>query len=175
MIALPLFMVLAGEPTSGGWALEPRAFVGAHELLGDPRRLARHGLDVGVGLAVGRSGGPFRGRATFEAEPLTDIGEGASLSIFRARLGVDRVWRDHLVTAFDADAALRRVSAGEDLTTWRWGADGTLELGWRFALPRRWALTPSLRYTGGWFSADQFGWHELGLAVGVERRVAVAR
>jgi hypothetical protein len=154
------------------WLVEPEARVGADLTAGSAREIIHEALELGLGVTARRAGWAWRGRANLDVEPLTDVGPGASLQIFRLCVGVERDWRRHLVTALDLGAALRRLSITDEITRTAPGISASAEVGWRFFVADRWSLTPSLRASTTWFSPDQFLWHELGVALTVGRTAA---
>jgi hypothetical protein len=178
-VALPYILVAwlggaasaraADAPARAGWQLEPTARGGAPATLGSAREIIHQTLDLGVGAAVWREGSAWRWRAELAVEPLTDVGPGASLQIFRAHLGVERDWRRHLVTAVELGAAARRLSISDEITRTTMGIDGVVEIGWRSFVGARWSLTASLRSTTTWFVTDLFAWQELGVSLAVGR------
>jgi hypothetical protein len=152
-----------------GWVVETEARIGGDATVGDARRIIHQSLDLGVGASIRRDGSAWRWRASLALEPLTDVGPGASLQIYRARLGVERDWRRHLVTALDLGGSLRRLSISDELRRSVPGIEGLVEVGWRSFLGARWALTTSLRSSTTWFVRDVFVWQEIGASLTLGR------
>jgi hypothetical protein len=152
------------------WLVEAEARVGGNATVGPAREIIREALDLGVGAAARREGSPWRWRAGLTVEPLTDVGPGASLQIFRARAGVERDWRRHVVTAVELGGALRRISIDDEITRSTLGIDAGAELGWRSFLGARWSLTASVRSSTTWFVSDLVIWQELGVSLTLGRR-----
>jgi hypothetical protein len=159
----------AAEGPPSPWLVEPEARVGADVTAGSAREIIQQSLELGVGVTARREGWAWRGRAGLDVEPLTDIGPGASLQIFRAHVGVERDSRRHLVTALDLGGTVRRLSIADEITRTTPGITALAEVGWRVFLGSRWSVTASLRSSTTWFFPDQFLWQELGIALTLGR------
>jgi hypothetical protein len=159
----------AADRLPSPWLVEPEARVGADVTAGSARAIIHETLELGVGVTARREGWAWRARAGLDVEPLTDIGAGASLQIFRAHVGVERDWRRHLVTALDLGGAVRRLSIADEITRTAPGITALAEIGWRVFLGARWSLTAGLRSSTTWFFPDQFLWQEIGVALTLGR------
>jgi hypothetical protein len=140
--------------------------------IGDARSLIHWALGGGLSLSARREGDAHRWRASLEVEPVTDVGPGASLQLARAQLGAERLWRGHLLTAFDLGGVFRRLSIADELTHTASGVGASAEVGWRFSPAARWSMTGGVRYSISWFTTDGFTWQQLGLFLGLERIAA---
>ena len=158
-----------GLTTAPRWLFEPGARLNVDLPVGDARALIHRALGVGLTLSAGREGSAHHWRAALELEPVTDVGPGASLQLARAQLGVERLWRRHLVTALELGGVLRRLSLSDELTRTTPGVGSSFEVGWRFFAPARWSLTGGARYSISWFRTDAFFWQQVGFFFGVER------
>jgi hypothetical protein len=157
------------------WLFEPGARLNVDFPIGDARSLIHWALGAGLSLSAGREGSAHRWRASFELEPVTDIGPGASLELLRAQLGFERLWRRHLVTALDLGGVFRRLSIWDQLTRTTPGVGASAEVGWRFLAAARWSMTGGFRYSASWFTTDGFVWQQLGVFFGLERIAAGPR
>jgi hypothetical protein len=161
----------ADDATGRALVLEGRAGVAADAMLSDARGVIDDAFGLALGASAGRAGSPWRGRLTVELAPVTDVGPGASLALFAARLGVERSWRRRLVTAIEVGAVARRLSISDEITRTSSGPGIAVELGWRLPLGARWALEPAARYEAAWYTRDGFIWQQVGLLVAFERVV----
>ncbi|HEY2899669.1 MAG TPA: hypothetical protein VGL59_03760 [Polyangia bacterium] len=164
----------AADQAPPSWVVEPEVRAGADFTMGDARRIFHQALDLGVGAMVWRSGWGWRGRGALAIEPVIDVGPGASLAIFRARIGIERDWYSHLVTALDLGGSVRRLSTDEIARSVP-GFEASANLGWRASVSARWSLTASLRFSATWFSRDEFIWQELGVSLALSRTSGALR
>ncbi|HVZ72088.1 MAG TPA: hypothetical protein VHJ20_06905 [Polyangia bacterium] len=159
---------VSAEPTAAAgarWQAEPSVGVVTDVILGDARAIARWTAGAELAATARREGSPWGGHVALEAEPATDVGPGASLSLWSARLGLERTWVRHIVAAVDVGGTARRLSIENEVTHTAMGAGATLELGWRLLVARRAVATVGAHYSVTRFSSDYFYWQQAGLSL----------
>ena len=169
MTGRPAWAAPSFDPTSGVWVAEPRAFVGGVVPVGDAARIYGGALGLGIGAAFGRPESRLRWRTSLEAQLATDVGAGASLSVYRAALGAAFAWRGHLLTALDLGPSLRRLALGGEISRSQLGGALVAELGWRFRPEARWSVTLGVRGSVALYPGDAFQWSDLGACLTLER------